>query len=354
MQASHRFEQAAQLTVVGFLLVGCFLVLRPFLAAMLFSAVVCSSTWPVFLALRRRLGDSSAAAASILSLAIVVLIAGPVALLALSMADGISPAIDWVRGLLEGGPLQPPEWLVGLPLIGDQIAEYWARISASREELVSLLRRMIDPARTFLFGAAAVIGEGLLQILLAVFIAFFFYRDGELLMGRLREASGRLAGDSGNELVDTMRNTITSVAYGLIGTAILQAIVATVGFLVAGVPAAFLLGAATFVLSLVPLGPPLIWGGAAIWLYQQGLTGWAIFMVLYGTFVISSVDNFIKPYLISRTSSMSLFMVVLGVFGGVLAFGFIGIFIGPAVLALADSLATRWLEKQAQSPNREM
>jgi predicted PurR-regulated permease PerM len=164
-------------------------------------------------------------------------------------------------------------------------------------------------------------------------------------MARLRAGSERLAGGIGDDLVTAVRNTVTGVAYGLIGTAIAQGVVATIGFLIAGVPAAFLLGAATFVLSLIPLGPVLIWGGAAVWLYQQDEIGWTIFMVLYGLLVISSVDNFIKPLLISRTSSMSLFMVVLGVFGGVLAFGFMGIFIGPIFLVLTDSLARRWLDR---------
>ena len=347
MQTSIRFEHAAQLTVVGILLIGCFLVLRPFLAAMLFAAVVCSSTWPVFLFLRRRLGDSSAIAATVLSLAIIVLIAGPVALLAGSLADSIPPVVDWLKGLLDRGPIELPTWLTGLPLVGDQINQYWKELAAGREELASLMRRLINPTKDLLLGAAAIIGEGLLQILLAVFIAFFFYRDGEVLMWRLRAVSNRLAGAAGEELVDTTRNTVTSVAYGLIGTAIVQAIVATLGFAIAGVPAVLLLGAATFVLSMIPLGPPVIWGGAALWLYQQNETGWAIFLVLYGALVISSVDNFIKPYLISRTASISLFMVVLGVFGGALAFGFIGIFIGPTLLALADSLASRWLERRA-------
>ena len=118
------------------------------------------------------------------------------------------------------------------------------------------------------------------------------------------------------------------------------------GFLIAGVPGALLLSALIFVLSLVPMGPVLIWGGAAAWLYAQGQSGWAIFMVAYGVLVISSVDNFVKPILMSRAGGLSMLLVVLGVFGGALSFGFIGIFIGPALLAVGWSLINAWLEAQ--------
>ena len=119
---------------------------------------------------------------------------------------------------------------------------------------------------------------------------------------------------------------------------------ALVGFLIAGVPGAFLLGALTFVLSLVPMGPPAVWGGAAAWLYFQDQVGWSIFMVVYGIFVISSVDNFLKPILMSRAGNLSMLLVVLGVFGGAVAFGFIGLFVGPALLAVGWNLMKTWLE----------
>jgi predicted PurR-regulated permease PerM len=119
---------------------------------------------------------------------------------------------------------------------------------------------------------------------------------------------------------------------GIVGTAAAQALVA---FVIAGVPGALLLAAGTFFLSLVPVGPPLLWGGAAFWLYQQGDSGWAIFMVLWGALAVSSVDNFLKPFLISRTASLPILLIALGAFGGVLAFGFIGLFLGPTFLALA-------------------
>jgi predicted PurR-regulated permease PerM len=132
--------------------------------------------------------------------------------------------------------------------------------------------------------------------------------------------------------------------YGLLGTALAQAVVALIGFVIAGVPGALLLGALTFLLSLVPMGPVLVWGGAAAWLYFTDQTGWAIFMVAYGVFVISSVDNVVKPILMSRAGGLSMLLIVLGVFGGAVAFGFIGLFVGPALLAIGWNLMKVWLE----------
>jgi predicted PurR-regulated permease PerM len=119
-----------------------------------------------------------------------------------------------------------------------------------------------------------------------------------------------------------------------------------VGFLIAGVPGAVLLGFATFFLSMVPIGPPLIWGGAAAWLYGQDQSGWAIFMVLYGLLVISSIDNFLKPVLMARGAGISILLIALGVIGGILVFGFIGIFLGPVLLALGHMLLGRWTREE--------
>jgi predicted PurR-regulated permease PerM len=146
-------------------------------------------------------------------------------------------------------------------------------------------------------------------------------------------------------LVRTAQAAVKGVVYGLLGTAFAQAAVALLGFLIAGVPGSLLLAALTFILSLVPMGPVLVWGGAAAWLYATDQTGWAIFMVVYGAAVISSVDNFIKPILMSRAGNLSMLLVVLGVFGGAIAFGFIGLFVGPALLAIAWNLTTAWLDK---------
>lgn len=342
-----RFEQYARVAGIAFLAIACFLVIRPFLAALLFAAVLCLSTWPAFRWVRDRLGGRGTLTALLFVLAMLLAIALPVALAGISLVTNSSQAIDFVRGLIDRGPIALPAWVTGLPIVGASLDEYWHSLLGNREEIVALARRAMEPAKGLLVTAGSAAGEGLLQILAAIFMAFFFYRDGEEVARMVRDGMARLAGwEQGEAVVDTAQSAIRGVVYGLIGTAIAQAIVALVGFLIAGVPAAFLLSALTFVLSLVPMGPVLIWGGAAAWLYAQGESGWALFMVVYGIAVISSVDNFVKPILMSRAGGLSMLLVVLGVFGGAVAFGFIGLFVGPALLAVAWGLWNAWLAAQ--------
>ena len=339
-----RFEQQARIAGIALLVIGCFLVVRPFLAALLFAAVLVLSTWPAFRWLKGRLGGRSALAALVFALGMLLAIALPVALAAHSLITHSAQAIDMARAFLDRGPIDLPGWLVSIPYAGPWLDEYWHRLLGSREEIVALGRRLAEPAKNLLFAAGAAAGEGLLQILLAIFVAFFFYRDGEDVARMLRAGVTRLAGtEQGTSVLSTAQNAVKGVVYGLIGTALAQAAVALLGFLVAGVPAALLLSALTFVLSFIPMGPVFVWGGAAAWLYAQGQPGWAVVMAAYGALVISSVDNFVKPILMSRAGGLSMLLVVLGVFGGAIAFGFIGIFVGPALLAVGWSLTNAWL-----------
>jgi len=180
-------------------------------------------------------------------------------------------------------------------------------------------------------------------LLLVTFIVFFYYRDGHRVADVIGRISGRISGEMSIEVLDIIVGTTRSVFIGIVGTAAAQAIAAFIGFLIAGVPGAFLLSVGTFVLSVVPMGPVLLWGGAAVWLYLQGETGWAIFMVVWGAVIISSIDNFVKPLLIARGSTLSLALIFLGVLGGVIAFGFIGVILGPVLLALGIALGRKWI-----------
>lgn len=344
MEAS-RTEQYVRIAAVALLVLGCVLVLKPFVGAILFAAVLCMSTWPAFAWLRSRWGGRGSLAALVLVLGLVVVLAVPVALAAQSLIVHSSGVVEAVRAFLDNrANFTLPAFIRDLPLVGPWLAEYSALLLQSREELGALARRLAEPTKTMFIALGGAVGEGLVQILIALFVAFFFYRDGDRVRRLLSEGMSRLAGeDHGAALLSTAQGAVRGVVYGLLGTAFAQAAVALVGFLVAGVPGAMLLAALTFILSLVPMGPVLVWGGAAAWLYAQDQTAWAVFMVIYGVAVISSVDNFAKPILMSRAGNLSMLLVVLGVFGGAIAFGFIGLFVGPALLAVGWNVTKKWL-----------
>ncbi len=339
----------ARIALAALILVGTVWVLAPFLAALLFAAILCLSTWPLFARLESRLKGRATLAALLATLLLALTVLVPMSYLAATIADGVAQLIALLRPWFESADHAPPAWLAGLPLIGEPLDAYWRKLAASQAELTNLGRQLFDPARKLLTAAAALIGQGLLELTLVVFIAFFFYRDGGKLAAQLARLADRIGGELGGRMLGLAQSTIMGVMIGIVGTAAAQSLVALIGFLIAGVPAALLLAAATFFLSMVPVGPPLIWGGAAWWLYSQGETGWAIFMVVWGLTIISSVDNLLKPLLISHHARLPILVVALGVFGGVLAFGFVGIFLGPVILALALTLIEGWI---AASPER--
>ena len=332
-----RFEYFAQLAVMSILVVGCFMVLRPFLAAMLLATVVCVSTWPLYLWLLRRMKGRQNIAAFTMTLSLALVVILPLALVAYNLADNVTAFYDGVKQAVEAGPLEPPAWVKGIPIVGGSVDEYWHLLATSQEEMLALVKRFLESAKDFLLAGGILLGQGVVEMSLAAFVSFFFYRNGEALLRFLNVAMDRVVGTHAVNVLGIINNTVQGVMYGLLGTALAQGFVATIGFAIAGVPAALLLGVVTCLLSLIPVGPPLIWGSAAIWLFYQGAVGWGIFMLLWGFFLISSVDNVVKPLLISRSSNLPFILVLFGVMGGVLAFGFVGVFIGPTLLAVGFS-----------------
>lgn len=340
-------KQLAQVALVALLIVGCVAVLLPFIGAVLFALVIWMCTWRLYAEkLLPRLGGRDALGASLMTLLLVLILLLPTVFLAGSLANGADQLIAFVKPRIENGlPADPPAWLVSLPFVGAEIDNFWHQALANRAEFNALLRQLAAPARQFMIALGGIAANGLLQLALVLFVVFFLYRDGKVLSDELYTAARKLGGELGEQLLDKARGTVVGVMLGIVGTAAAQAAVATLGFFVAGVPGALLLGFATFFLSMIPIGPPLIWGGAAAWLYGQGETGWAIFLVFYGLLVISSIDNFVKPILIARGAGLSILLIALGVLGGVLVFGFIGIFLGPVLLALGQMLFERWIRE---------
>ena len=184
--------------------------------------------------------------------------------------------------------------------------------------------------------------SGLAEVLVAIFLAFFLYRDGPAIAARSEAVLARLGGDRTQRLMELTGNVTRGVVYGLLGTALVQGVMTTFGLWVAGVPRPVLLGVVAGAISIMPVGAPIVWIPATLWLFSQGETGWAIFLGLYGAFGISSADNVIRPWLIARGADLPLLLTLLGALGGVFAFGFLGLFLGPVLLAVGFSLLKDW------------
>lgn len=328
------------------LLGACLMVLAPFWSALFWAAVLAFASWPVMRLLTRLLNGRINLAAGILTGAWILLVAGPLVWLGFNLADHIRGLMTLVQSLQSEGLPQAPSWLVKTPLIGDYLLKLWQSLDEQGMALLANVQPYLGKIGNWLLARSAQLGGGVLELSLSLGLVFFFYRSGPAMAEMVHQALERLIGERAGHYLELVAGTVQRVVNGVIGTAAAQAILALIGYLIVGVPGAVALGILTFGLSLIPMGPPLLWIPVAAWLTSRGDYGLAVFLVLWGTFIVSGVDNVLKPYLISRGGNLPLVVVLLGVFGGLLAFGFMGLFLGPTLLAVAYSLMTDWIEKE--------
>jgi predicted PurR-regulated permease PerM len=345
----HRVEQIAGIVFLALIGFGCFVVLRPFVTAILWAAILCFATWPLHLRLERLVRGRKTLAAALMTTLIAMVVVLPFALVGMSFADDVARLAKRLHEYSNQGLPPAPEWASRLPIVGERLATYWGSLHGDAELATKTLRTWFDKITPWLLSWGISLGEGILQMTLSLVIAFFFYRDGPTVAARIDEGIKRIAGDYAQHLMETVGTTIKCVVYGLLGTALAQGILAGIGFLIAGIPGAFLLALFTFLLSLVPGGPPFVWIPATAWLFFQGHPGWGIFLAIWGFLCVSGIDNVIRPMLISRGGTLPFALTLLGVLGGIVAFGFIGLFLGPTLLAAGYSVVQAFLKRSPVS-----
>ncbi len=336
----QRLERVISGVVLLLLLIGCIAVLWPFLSSLLWAVVLCSSTWKVYQHVLRWTGGKKNWSATLMTLLVSIVLLVPFLIVGFTLAKNMDDLSAAIRKIIDAGPPDPPTWLARVPM-GGSITEHWKALASDSQQLIAELRNLVAPAGSLLLSGSLSLGRGLVELTISIIIAFFIYRDGIPLAERTRSAARRLAGDRGDRLLELAGATVRSVVYGILGTAIVQGVVAGIGFFIASVPGAMLLALLTFFLSVVPMGPPLIWIPVSIWLFYKGSIGWGIFMVIWGI-LVSSIDNVVKPWLISQGTDLPFILILFGVIGGAVAFGFIGVFIGPTLLAVGYRLITEW------------
>jgi predicted PurR-regulated permease PerM len=337
------------LLVVG-LVIGVLAIVKPFTTAILFGAALATAAWPMRQALVRH-GLGRGPAAALLLLCSLVLIALPMLVMAPHLADQLGQGMNRVEAYFAATPEQPA-WIRGLPLIGRRLAAVWDRVVEAKGNLRTLAEPYTAYLEQVMIGVARALADSVVQVILSLVVATMFWTNGDAMVAMLHDALRRLGGPPAERALDVAAGAIRGVAYGVVGTAAIQAVLLAIGLAVAGVPGAATLGFVGLLLAISQIGGPLlilIWGGAAWWLFGQDHQAWGAFMIIWGVFV-NTVDNFIKPWLIGFGIEMPMSLTILGVFGGFLAFGFLGLFIGPTLIAIMFTLVQAWRAAVSSPP----
>jgi predicted PurR-regulated permease PerM len=324
------------------LFIGVIAIVKPFTTAILFGAAVATAAWPARQALVRR-GISRGLAAALLLVLSLLLIVLPLLAVAPNLGNQMVHGAERAQAYFASKP-EHPVWIQTLPLVGPELAAGWDRVVEVKGNLRALVEPYTADLGHMMVAAARGLADSLVQILLSLIVATMFWANGEALVTVLHDALRRLGGPIAEQALDVAAGAIRGVAYGVVGTALIQAVLLAIGLAVAGVPGATMLGFVGLLLAISQIGAPLlilIWGGAAWWLFVQDHQTWGMLMIIWGI-VISMMDHILKPWLIGFGVEMPMSLTMLGVFGGFIAFGFLGLFIGPTLIAIMFTLIQAW------------
>jgi predicted PurR-regulated permease PerM len=324
------------------ILIGAsFWILSPFLLAIIWAAMIVVATWPMMRRLQESL-RSRALAVTIMSGTMVLVFVVPLLLAIQTLIDNTDTIKGWLQTLVTAPIPPPPEWLARIPLIGARIAEGWSNIAAAgKEDLVARLAPYATAAAQWLANAVGGVGMFGLQFFLTVIVAVVMYTQGEVARAGLILFGRRLAGDRGEGVIVLAGQAIRGVALGVVVTALTQTVLAGLGLAVAGIPFAGLLTGVILLLCIAQLGPILVLLPAVIWLFWTDQTGWGVALGVW-TIGVGAMDNVLRPILIRRGADLPLLLIFAGVIGGLIAFGIVGLFVGPVVLAVTYTLLKDW------------
>jgi predicted PurR-regulated permease PerM len=332
---------------LGGLLLLAWIVLRPFLVPVLWAGILAFVTWPVFLRVQRAV-RSVTLASLLMTLVVGAVIIAPLAWLVLSLRVEFYAGYQEVIGKLAAGGIRLPDFVLNMPLVGAEIRAFLERVATDPQligrEIAALAERMFGEMSAVVGG----VGRNVAKLALALLSLFFLYRAGEQVLQQLKTVLRGILGVRVDGYVEAVGATTRAVVYGIVLTALVQGVFAAVGYWAVGLDAPVFLGAVTALLALIPFGTPVAWISLSVWLLAMDRTGAAIALFVYGAAVISWVDNLVRPMVISSATRIPFLLVMFGVLGGVAAFGLIGLFIGPVILAVLMAVWHEWLEEHSE------
>jgi predicted PurR-regulated permease PerM len=328
------------------LIASTFWILRPFLVSIVWAAIVVVASWPVLERLQKRLPNRRGLAVSLMAAALSLIVLAPMMFAVLTIAKNADHITAQLRSFDPFSLAWPPQWLRRIPLAGESMADRWAELAAlSSEERSALLIPYAQSGLQWFLARAGSTGITILQFLLTLIIAIILYVKGEIVGEGLMGFARRLAGRQGEEAAVLAAKAVRGVMLGVVLTALIQATLGGIGLFIAGVPAAALLTAVTLILCLAQLGPLLVLVPSVIWLYWSGQAVWGTVLLIF-TVPAAIIDNLLRPFLIRKGANLPLLLIFAGVIGGLIAFGVIGLFIGPVILAITHTLLKAWVSDE--------
>lgn len=333
-----------QVLFIGILICAAAWIMRPFLVSIIWAAMIVVTTWPILLALQVRLKNKRWIAATIMTAALLLIVLVPISLAAVAIVRGADDAYVWAKSLKSFTVPPLPAWLSAIPLAGPKLAGFRERLVQAGPEgfTTSYVAPYASQALQWFVAQAGSVGMVVIQFLLTVIIAAILYVNGEGASAGIINFARRLAGQHGVTVARLAGKAVRGVALGVVVTALIQAAVGGIGLVVVGVPAAALLTAVMFMFCLAQIGPVFVLVPAVIWVYWTDGMLWGTVLLVF-TVLALILDNFVRPVLIKKGVDLPLVMIFAGVIGGLLAFGIIGLFIGPVVLAVTYTLLKVWV-----------
>ncbi len=339
---------------VSGLIAASFWVLQPFLPAILWAMTLVIATWPLMLWVQRHTGRRRSIAVLIMTLALLFVLIVPFWLAVSTILANLDSITQFAQNILTFKIPLPPDWVASFPLVGKPLADAWTRLAASSFNTIAPKLMPYAGATVQWFALAAGNLSGMfLQFVLTAAIAAVMYSSGETGAATALRFGRRLGGDRGEMAVSLGAKAIRGVALGVMVTAVAQSALGGIGLSVAGMPFAALLTALMFVLCLIQIGPGLVLFPAVIWLYYSGENLWGTVLLLF-TVLAVTLDGFLRPVLIRRGADLPLLLILAGVIGGLIAFGVLGIFLGPVILATAYTLLNAWMDEESEQTTSEM
>ncbi|WP_031522387.1 AI-2E family transporter YdiK [Siccibacter colletis] len=325
------------------MIIACVWIVQPFILGFAWAGTVVIATWPLMLRLQQILWGRRSLAVLVMTLLLILLLVIPVALLVNSLVDNSAPLVHW----LSSGQMTLPDlaWLNSVPMVGAKLYAGWHNlVDSGGSAIMAKLRPYIGTTTTWFIGQAAHIGRFMMHCALMLLFSALLYWRGERVAQGFRHFATRLASSRGDAAVVLAAQAIRAVALGVVVTALVQGILGGVGIAIAGIQYATILTVVMVLSCLVQLGPLPVLIPCIIWLYWSGDTTWGTVLLVWSC-VVGTLDNVIRPVLIRMGADLPMVLILSGVIGGLIAFGMIGLFIGPVVLAVSWRLFYAWVQE---------